>query len=696
MEIKDSYRKMREANKKKEEQLTKKIMEGNDLLKDTLKKIKKEMEKKSIQSKVNYDTINNNKQENENNNNVLIEESENEDNNNNQNINFQVQYAKDNNINININNENNIENNDNNNINNNNNDIMEKINTNSEQFVSEQQFPILSEKEMIIQNQNIDNPRQTFNFNPNTNDNKNNQNENINNHKEKVMKNSFSQENNKINKKKILNNHSNNTQQKPQMNSTTHMPEHSDQYLKNNEKKINKVNVKNSELTDKITNSNSNMNNQTKSTKIIEPIEIQNNNIINNEESNLENKIIPNNNEKLVMQNQKNQINIINTQNSINHINDNFNHTNNSISNYANTSQQGFSNTNNYSISNNTHSDFYYFKNDKNTTSNFYGYDKISQNESGNNFYNDKNSQSGNNFYYDKNSQSGNNFYNEKTSSGNNFYNEKTSSGNNFYNEKVSEKDSYYPPTNKRFYIPPNQQSRRESEYYGTNKNLNNSNTKSNQSTGNNFNKNYDFENQYEVNNKIVKGNNKISNINYKNEETFSNRKPTSDYNNTNSFQYHEEKIINANKEIQDLRNQIDDLKKEKNYIEKSIKNTPIPLGYVPNYEKLRKQAENKNKKKINYQKKKKFNFETDDYEFYKIYEKKILDQLGNADIYNDEVITKDILQDIVDKCLKKSYYVYNNRKCNNCSRLLEKGIFTKNCPKSHHYFKYGMNSSKK
>ena len=59
MEIKDSYRKMREANKIKEELLTKKIMEGNDLLKDTLKKIKKEMEKKSIQSKVNYDTINN-------------------------------------------------------------------------------------------------------------------------------------------------------------------------------------------------------------------------------------------------------------------------------------------------------------------------------------------------------------------------------------------------------------------------------------------------------------------------------------------------------------------------------------------------------------------------------------------------------------------------------------------------------------
>ena len=227
MEIKDSYRKMREANKIKEELLTKKIMEGNDLLKDTLKKIKKEMEKKSIQSKVNYDTINNNKQENEenenNNNNVLIEESEKDDNNNNQNINFQVQYAKDNNINNNIENENNIENNYNNN--NINNDIMEKINTNSDQFVSEQQFPILSDKEMIISNQNIDNPQQTFNIKTNTNENKKIQNEKIDNNKDKVMKNSLSQENNKINKNKVLKKHSNNTNQKPKMNSTSHMPE---------------------------------------------------------------------------------------------------------------------------------------------------------------------------------------------------------------------------------------------------------------------------------------------------------------------------------------------------------------------------------------------------------------------------------------------------------------------------------------
>ena len=63
MEIKDSYRKMREANKIKEELLTKKIMEGNETLTNTLDKIKNNMEKNNIDSKMQYQNFIENKQE---------------------------------------------------------------------------------------------------------------------------------------------------------------------------------------------------------------------------------------------------------------------------------------------------------------------------------------------------------------------------------------------------------------------------------------------------------------------------------------------------------------------------------------------------------------------------------------------------------------------------------------------------------
>ena len=75
---------------------------------------------------------------------------------------------------------------------------------------------------------------------------------------------------------------------------------------------------------------------------------------------------------------------------------------------------------------------------------------------------------------------------------------------------------------------------------------------------------------------------------------------------------------------------------------------------------------------------------------------KKILGQLSNTEIYTEEMTEKDFLKDIIDKCLNKSLNIYKNRYCNTCSKLLENGKSTKNCPKCHHYFKYGMNSSKK
>ena len=57
MESREIFLKMREDNKKQEEELAKKIMEGNENLRNTLARIKKDMEKISIHSNVNYDSF---------------------------------------------------------------------------------------------------------------------------------------------------------------------------------------------------------------------------------------------------------------------------------------------------------------------------------------------------------------------------------------------------------------------------------------------------------------------------------------------------------------------------------------------------------------------------------------------------------------------------------------------------------------
>ena len=57
MDSKEIFFKMREDNKRQEEELAKKIMDGNENLRNTLAKIKRDMEKISIHSNVNYDSF---------------------------------------------------------------------------------------------------------------------------------------------------------------------------------------------------------------------------------------------------------------------------------------------------------------------------------------------------------------------------------------------------------------------------------------------------------------------------------------------------------------------------------------------------------------------------------------------------------------------------------------------------------------
>ena len=57
MKAKEIFEKIKKENLENEINLVKKINEGNENLKNTLQKIKKDMEKISIYSKVNYDFV---------------------------------------------------------------------------------------------------------------------------------------------------------------------------------------------------------------------------------------------------------------------------------------------------------------------------------------------------------------------------------------------------------------------------------------------------------------------------------------------------------------------------------------------------------------------------------------------------------------------------------------------------------------
>jgi hypothetical protein len=170
-------------------------------------------------------------------------------------------------------------------------------------------------------------------------------------------------------------------------------------------------------------------------------------------------------------------------------------------------------------------------------------------------------------------------------------------------------------------------------------------------------------------------------------------------YNTNSSNQNKEEKIMNAQKEYLQLKNQIDILKKERDYIERKISQNPYPLGYIPDYEKLRKKAKLKMQNKFNSpnninnnSNRKKITFGSDNFAN-KTHKKKILSQLAENEIYSDVGSTRDILEGFVDRCVDRSLYVYRNKNCHTCTKLLAMGKSTSNCPKCHNEFKYPINS---
>ena len=122
-------------------------------------------------------------------------------------------------------------------------------------------------------------------------------------------------------------------------------------------------------------------------------------------------------------------------------------------------------------------------------------------------------------------------------------------------------------------------------------------------------------------------------------------------------------------KEYYEYKNQIDIMEKEKKRLESTLKEAK--QTYYSNQSLKRT--------------KQKSPFKKYDYIEYKEYEKKILNNMMDDQLFDGIGTSKDILGKFVDKVLERSLYVYKNRNCHTCAKLLSMGKSTKKCPKCHH-----------
>ena len=132
-------------------------------------------------------------------------------------------------------------------------------------------------------------------------------------------------------------------------------------------------------------------------------------------------------------------------------------------------------------------------------------------------------------------------------------------------------------------------------------------------------------------------------------------------------------------KEYYEYRNKIDMMEKEKKILESNLAQAKKNF------------KENKALKKT-----KERPFKNYNYSEYKEYEKQILNRMMDEELFGEVGTTKDILGTFVDKVLDRSLYIYRNRNCHTCSKLLSMGMSTKKCPKCHHLLRELNNQRKK
>ena len=139
-----------------------------------------------------------------------------------------------------------------------------------------------------------------------------------------------------------------------------------------------------------------------------------------------------------------------------------------------------------------------------------------------------------------------------------------------------------------------------------------------------------------------------------------------------------------------ELKGEIDILKKEKDYIQKTInetkENNQTKIPKIKN--KKYKINIPKNNKKIENEKIKNKKSAREIYEDYKENEKEVLEKVCKIKDYPDIDPKSDKFGILIDEIIRKAYHHYKNRQCSNCVSLLSKGFSAKKCRIRHHIFK--------
>ena len=150
-------------------------------------------------------------------------------------------------------------------------------------------------------------------------------------------------------------------------------------------------------------------------------------------------------------------------------------------------------------------------------------------------------------------------------------------------------------------------------------------------------------------------------------------------YDINNGEEASDEELPPEAKEYYEYKNQIDIMEKEKKLLESNL-------------------AQAKKDFKVNKElkKTKERPFKNYNYSEYRDYEKQILNRMMDEELFGEVGTTKDILGSFVDKVLDRSLYIYRNRNCHTCSKLLSMGMSTKKCPKCHHLLRELNNQRKK
>ena len=131
-------------------------------------------------------------------------------------------------------------------------------------------------------------------------------------------------------------------------------------------------------------------------------------------------------------------------------------------------------------------------------------------------------------------------------------------------------------------------------------------------------------------------------------------------------------------KEYYEYKNKIDIMEKEKKLLQSNLIEAKKNLKQEQNLKKTKERP-----------------FKNNNYSEYRDYEKQLLNKMLEEDLFGGVETTKDILGNFVDKVLERSLYLYRNRNCHTCSKLLSMGMSTKKCPKCHHLLKE-LNEQKK